>query len=542
MAQSNLKFSWGAEDSLPSNIINGKAYFATLNQYPLTSNTKAPEAFLYFDKDNVRYNVIAKRAISDVLGNNIVNKYATKIMSSNNTMSIYAPGQDNLNNTLLGTANIINSLSIGTGTTHNGSTYHLHININDVISADYALAAANDSLAGIVTTGAQSFSGIKTFVNNTESTSTTTGAVIVTGGVGIGGAINAGGSIAAATTLSVGSNASIGGDLAVTGDLTIEGRDIYLGNEDSGIVTLSSNAASNVVSLGNSNSTTFGLRLYNHNLNPNANYIELDRGTDSSWKIVNDDNFRIQNNYSTILEEDYFDIFTLAHNTGNATLKGNLQADTITITNTNGVGHLKFSRTSTSNYITAPLGGYISFVVNGQSVELENSDLIIADRYVYPGADILTSLGKSNRNFSEVHVRHVASADSLAISAAASKAITFRQNTTEVGSFDTTGSLKVTKSIYPAVNNSANSTLGKSTLYWNHTYSTNFTGTNFNGTTFAGTNFNGTTFTGTNFNGTTFTGGTVYATTVGVYAGTSVSDRATFTYDKSTDTLTLTFA
>ena len=69
MAQSDLKFSWGAEDKLPSGKVNGKAYFATTAAYPLlaASANKAQEAFIYFDKDGIRYNVISKRALQDAL-------------------------------------------------------------------------------------------------------------------------------------------------------------------------------------------------------------------------------------------------------------------------------------------------------------------------------------------------------------------------------------------------------------------------------------------------------------------------------------------
>lgn len=62
------------------------------------------------------------------------------------------------------------------------------------------IPAANSSIAGLMSTDAQSISGVKTFNSNTASTSKTTGAVIITGGLGVGGAINAGGDITAFAT------------------------------------------------------------------------------------------------------------------------------------------------------------------------------------------------------------------------------------------------------------------------------------------------------------------------------------------------------
>lgn len=55
------------------------------------------------------------------------------------------------------------------------------------------LDAANDSQGGVVTTGTQYFAGIKTFVNTTDSTATSTGAVVVKGGVGIAKQLRVGG-------------------------------------------------------------------------------------------------------------------------------------------------------------------------------------------------------------------------------------------------------------------------------------------------------------------------------------------------------------
>ena len=84
--------------------------------------------------------------------------------------------------------------------------------------ATAAIPSATSSASGIVTTTTQSFSGIKTFENTTDTTATTNGAVIVKGGVGIG------------SSLRVGGSAYITEDCAVTRDLFVHGGDIYFGS------------------------------------------------------------------------------------------------------------------------------------------------------------------------------------------------------------------------------------------------------------------------------------------------------------------------
>jgi len=52
----------------------------------------------------------------------------------------------------------------------------------------------NSQSSAVLTTGNQSISGIKTFIDTTGSSGISTGAVVVSGGLGVGGSINAGGS------------------------------------------------------------------------------------------------------------------------------------------------------------------------------------------------------------------------------------------------------------------------------------------------------------------------------------------------------------
>ena len=74
-----------------------------------------------------------------------------------------------------------------------GSTGTVLLQNLDVIGI--ATAGFGVSTVDVFTTG------ITTFSNGTDSTSTTTGALIVTGGVGIGGSLNVGGSVSVGGTL-----------------------------------------------------------------------------------------------------------------------------------------------------------------------------------------------------------------------------------------------------------------------------------------------------------------------------------------------------
>lgn len=97
------------------------------------------------------------------------------------------------------------------------------------------LPFATSSANGIVSTAAQTFGGAKTFASDTDSTSTSTGAVIIKGGAGIakqlrvgtaatiGTSASIGTSLSVGTTLSVTGNTSLGGTLGVIGDTTLGG-------------------------------------------------------------------------------------------------------------------------------------------------------------------------------------------------------------------------------------------------------------------------------------------------------------------------------
>lgn len=82
---------------------------------------------------------------------------------------------------------------------------------------------------------------------------------------------------------------------------------------------------------------------------------------------------------------------------------GNTTTNKLTISNTEAIGHLVFSR-GNYNYITAPTGGSISFCVNGNAAgSSANCEMIISDGNIFPGTTNVTSLGKSSNRWNTVY-------------------------------------------------------------------------------------------------------------------------------------------
>jgi hypothetical protein len=442
MAQKDLKLLWGSNTKISGNnkpaIVDGKAYFAIVDGTTKYPDTAAPanEAFIYFDKDNTRYNVIAKRAIFDALGNKINSTYATDIESSGNTMSLFsADGGEAID-----TATIINAAQIATST-RDDTEYDIQFSVNGYNSNAYSLLPAEQYKWGIVSCGAQTFGGAKTFSSETDSSSAATGAVVIKGGLGVAKKLFVGTAAIVGTSLSVGTSATIGTTLSVGsgasfgGTITVAGKNIYLGNITNKIVTIRSNDNGNLIQLGNSNANSLGFTLYSNGTD--ANYIELWRNTNASWRLVNDANFYIQSNYTTSAG-DYYNVLSLEYNTGNATFKGQVTANNIVINNTsNDAAGLTFTKGS-YNYITAPgADGRFVFIpnANGKDIAATSGSFIIAEDMIYAGATNTVSLGTDNRNWSAVHTRVIKSADTLHIlagstlyvSAEAAKSIIFKQ-------------------------------------------------------------------------------------------------------------------
>lgn len=87
---------------------------------------------------------------------------------------------------------------------------------------------------------------------------------------------------------------------------------------------------------------------------------------------------------------------------GTLTVTGAGSVNTLTIKNTEAVGHIKFSR-GNFNYITAPTSGTIVFIVNGQAIGETTADLIIQNGVLKAGAANATALGQDTRRWSNMY-------------------------------------------------------------------------------------------------------------------------------------------
>lgn len=176
MANETLKLLWGKNSNIPTkgSSTNGKAYFAVIDGGYTDTAAPTKEAFIYFDKDDERYNVIAKRAIFDSLGNKIVNKYFALAQNSNsNTMLFFAPSQDT-DDTPVGSAQIITAIDVKHGDITDG-TYNIKTLINGYedtktgtgkYNSTLSLNMASDTLAGLMSATSQTFGGAKTFIDD----------------------------------------------------------------------------------------------------------------------------------------------------------------------------------------------------------------------------------------------------------------------------------------------------------------------------------------------------------------------------------------
>lgn len=80
---------------------------------------------------------------------------------------------------------------------------------------------------------------------------------------------------------------------------------------------------------------------------------------------------------------------------------GNTTTNKLTISNTEAIGHLVFSR-GNYNYITAPTSGIIGFCVNGNTIGSANCEMTISDGNIFPGTTNVTSLGDSSHRWSHI--------------------------------------------------------------------------------------------------------------------------------------------
>lgn len=118
---------------------------------------------------------------------------------------------------------------------------------------------------------------------------------------------------------------------------------------------------------------------------------------------------------------------------------GSTTTSKIIVSSTDAVKHIAFSRAN-FNYITAPAGGHIAFVVNGKGIGDTTSDLIVSNGQVSPGTNNATSLGLASRRWSNTYTQllNVAGAATLSSTLSVTGATTFTGRTTHNGGITAT--------------------------------------------------------------------------------------------------------
>lgn len=131
--------------------------------------------------------------------------------------------------------------------------------------------------------------------------------------------------------------------------------------------------------------------------------LEMIRGSSyCDWRILNSGNLVIQANWST-QKTSYYDILKLEYNTGVITTKGRIIAPALTITSTEAVPHLKFSR-SGWNYLNAPSGGSLAFAfTDSATLNTSTTQYEMNATGLYPNSNNTYYLGSDSQRWAVVY-------------------------------------------------------------------------------------------------------------------------------------------
>ena len=84
------------------------------------------------------------------------------------------------------------------------------------------------------------------------------------------------------------------------------------------------------------------------------------------------------------------------------TMIGALSVPNLTISSTDGIKHIAFSR-SAYNYITAPGNSSLAFVMHGKTVSSTSADFVITNNGIFPGTTGVVTNGRSTERWSNVY-------------------------------------------------------------------------------------------------------------------------------------------
>lgn len=123
---------------------------------------------------------------------------------------------------------------------------------------------------------------------------------------------------------------------------------------------------------------------------------------DTEYPLVWSNETNTNNKTSNQLYKSYSDLIYNPKNK-RLTVKGSVKTNVLTISSTSQEKHLTFSRGG-YNYISAPSGGIIGFMVNGKTdCNSANCELVIQDGNLNPGTTNVTALGTDALRWSNIY-------------------------------------------------------------------------------------------------------------------------------------------
>lgn len=131
--------------------------------------------------------------------------------------------------------------------------------------------------------------------------------------------------------------------------------------------------------------------------------LEFNRGTNASWRIVNDGgNLYLRCNYTTEVG-DYYNIATFSYNSGEMVTKGRVTMPSLTLSSTSSIKHIEFSRAGW-NYINIPADGTLAFSFSdATSMNSDEVQWTMTTTGFYPNFNNQLNLGSNSKKWANVY-------------------------------------------------------------------------------------------------------------------------------------------